>query len=104
MHTHAPADEKASGGPIVCTGSCHSCGAAAAGFDSGSPSSIRGARMGWAATIVFLVPLGAAIAGAHLGGSDGGGQIGGAFIGLLAGVLVAQLLVACSRALREAAS
>ena len=104
MHTHAPADEKASGGPTVCTGACHSCGAAAAECDDTAASSIRGARMGWAAALVFLLPLGAALAGSRMGGSDGGGQIAGALIGLLSGILLAQAGVACSRALRGAAS
>lgn len=57
--------------------------------------------MGLASMLVFLLPLGAACAGARIAGPDSPAQLGGALIGLFGGILAAQLCVACIRSLRE---
>ncbi len=97
MHARDPAAE-AEARRGACAGACRSCGAAFA--EDGAAPPLRGARMGLAAILVFLLPLGGAYAGARLAGPGGAAQLGGALIGLFGGVLIAQGLVACLRTLR----
>jgi len=76
--------------PVGCSGHCESCAVGEGDAGSAGDPKMTGWRFMLSSVIVFLLPLGLALAGAILLRENKARQLGGAVGGLALGVLLAK--------------
>lgn len=89
----APMNQPRNSSPDACAGLCDQCVAAPLVEAAGEPGALAGGRMVLASSVVFLLPLAAAIAGAAWVRNDPPRQLVAALAGFAAGVAAAVILV-----------
>lgn len=89
-----PVNQQEEGTPEGCSGKCEGCDLAGPGVLS-ADEGYAGWRMVLLSTVVFLVPLLMAVAGALIKRGSANAEVGGAAVGFFAGVLVAIVVVRC---------
>lgn len=92
-HMH-PVNQQEEGAPEGCSGKCERCDLAGPGVQS-VDEGYAGWRMVLLSTVVFLLPLLTAVAGALVKRGSANAEVGGAAVGFLAGVLMAIVVVRC---------